>query len=162
MTSRLAATRLAGSPGPRLGTGWDAASGLGTPNAAAWPTHSPTRLHNVRGGVGSKIRTNYTGSLPLYGAASYCVNASIQFYTPQLTSDRAQHPDQPEHVRPTAQLPAYRQRQRRGTFIGDYFGNTTGPVGTGTLDYSTFASTYDDGTNPAHYQQQIVATVSVP
>ncbi|HYS40056.1 MAG TPA: hypothetical protein VEO01_30950, partial [Pseudonocardiaceae bacterium] len=48
------------------------------------------------------------------------------------------------------------------TFIGDYFGNTTGPAGNGTLDYSTFVSTYDDGTNPGNYQQQIVATVSVP
>jgi hypothetical protein len=28
---------------------------------------------------------NYTGSLPPYGAADYCVNASIQFYTPQLS-----------------------------------------------------------------------------
>jgi len=30
------------------------------------------------------------------------------------------------------------------------------------VDYSSFVSTYDDGTNPGHYQQQIVATVAVP
>jgi hypothetical protein len=36
------------------------------------------------------------------------------------------------------------------------------PVGTGALDYSTFTSTRDDGTNPGFYQQQTVATVRVP
>jgi hypothetical protein len=32
----------------------------------------------------------------------------------------------------------------------------------GAVDYSTFVSTYDDGTNGAHYQQQIVAAIAVP
>ena len=32
----------------------------------------------------------------------------------------------------------------------------------GTIDYSTFVSTYDDGSNHKHYQQQVVATISVP
>jgi len=44
------------------------------------------------------------------------------------------------------------------TFIGDYFGNDFA----GVVDYSTFVSTYDDGSNPQHYQQQVVATVSPP
>jgi hypothetical protein len=30
------------------------------------------------------------------------------------------------------------------------------------VDYASFVSTYDDGTNLAHYQQQIVASVAVP
>jgi hypothetical protein len=30
------------------------------------------------------------------------------------------------------------------------------------VDYSTFTSTYNDGTTPAHYQQQTVATIPVP
>src|SRR5256712_13635858 len=44
------------------------------------------------------------------------------------------------------------------TFIGDYFGNEFA----GATDYATFVSTYDDGSNPAHYQQQVVATISLP
>ena len=44
------------------------------------------------------------------------------------------------------------------TFIGDYFGNDAG----GPNDVFTFTSTYDDGTNPANRQQQIVATLSLP
>jgi hypothetical protein len=42
--------------------------------------------------------------------------------------------------------------------LGDYFGNDIA----GSVDYSTFVSTYDDGTNPHHYQQQVVATISIP
>jgi hypothetical protein len=44
------------------------------------------------------------------------------------------------------------------TFIGDYFGNTFD----GTTSISTSVSTFDDGTNPNHYQQQVVATVATP
>ena len=109
-----------------------------------------------------QVNPNYTGSLPPYGATNYCVNASIQFYDPAL------HP-LGHNIRLTQhtwdpQLNAPHTGSATGerTFIGDYFGNTTGPSATGTLDYSTFVSTYDDGTNPAHYQQQIVATVAVP
>ena len=43
------------------------------------------------------------------------------------------------------------------------FGNTTRPAsGSGLLDYTTSVTTYDDGTNPAFRQQQIVSVVSVP
>lgn len=111
-----------------------------------------------------KANPNYAGSLPPYGASNYCVNASIQFYTPGLSPighnvRLSQHSYDP-------QLNAAHTgcASCETTFIGDYFGNTTGPAptGTGTLDYSTFVSTYNDGTNPAFYQQQIVATVRVP
>ena len=44
------------------------------------------------------------------------------------------------------------------TFLGDYFGNHFA----GAIDYSTFVSTYNDGTNPAHNQQQVVAALSIP
>ena len=46
---------------------------------------------------------------------------------------------------------------RKG-FIGDYFGNITA----GSTNYSSFVSTYDDGSNPTHRQQQVIATVSLP
>ncbi len=109
-----------------------------------------------------RVNPNYAGSLPPYGAANYCVNASIQFYDPQLNPighnvRLTQHTWDPQLNSPH---PGSAGGKR--TFIGDYFGNTTGPAGNGTLDYSTFVSTYDDGTNPGNYQQQIVATVSVP
>ena len=109
-----------------------------------------------------QVNPNYTGSLPPYGAANYCVNASIQFYTPQLAPIGHNIRLSKNTYDPQLNSPHTGSASGEETFIGDYFGNTTGPVDKVTLDYSTFASTYDDGTNPAHYQQQIVATVSVP
>jgi hypothetical protein len=90
------------------------------------------------------------------------VNASIQFYTPQLTLIGHNIRLSQNTYDPQLNAPHTGSASGEETFIGDYFGNTTGPAGTGTLDYSTFVSTYDDGTNPAHYQQQIVATAPVP
>lgn len=106
-----------------------------------------------------QVNPNYSGALPPYGANDYCINSSVQFYTaalapkghnirltqhnwdPQLNS-----PDRSCFCTPT------------DTFLGDYFGNEIA----GSIEYSTFVSTYDDGTNPRHYQQQVVAMVAVP
>ena len=101
---------------------------------------------------------DYTGPVPPYGATNYCVNASIQFYDPNLKPighniRLTQHTWDPQ-----LNAPHPGSAGSEETFIGDYFGNIT----SGAVDYSTFVSTYDDGTNPAHYQQQIVATVQVP
>lgn len=101
---------------------------------------------------------NYGGSLPPYGASNYCVNASIQFYSPTLAPlghnvRLTQHTWDPQLNAPHPGSPG-----GTSTFIGDYFGNTT----VGSTDVTTFASTYDDGTNPSHRQQQVVATVPVP
>src|SRR5215472_8106139 len=100
----------------------------------------------------------YTGPVPPYGATNYCVNASIQFYSASLgpighnvrltqhTWDpqlRAAHPGRPGGEE---------------SFIGDYYGNTT----VGTTDVTTFVSTFDDGTNPDHDQQQVVAQLTIP
>jgi hypothetical protein len=109
-----------------------------------------------------RVNPNYTGTLPPYGAANYCVNASIQFYSPQLSPIGhniriSQHTFDPQLNAPHTDCAACET-----TFIGDYFGNTTGATPAGTVDYSTFTSTYDDSTNPAHYQQQIAASVAVP
>ena len=106
-----------------------------------------------------KINPNYAGTLPPYGASDYCINSSIQFYSANL--DPIEH-----NIRLTAHNwdPQLNSPDRRcacnqtDTFIGDYFGNDFA----GTIDYSTFVSTYDDGRNSAHYQQQVVATVSPP
>ncbi len=110
-----------------------------------------------------QVNPNYTGSLPPYGAANYCVNASIQFYNPQLRPIGhniliSQHSFDPQLNAPHTSCASCET-----TFIGDYFGNTTGVTAAGgVVDYSTFVSTYNDGTNPASYQQQIVASVPVP
>lgn len=105
---------------------------------------------------------NYTGSLPPYGAANYCVNASIQFYTAHLSPlghniRLSQNTFDPQLNSPHTGCAACET-----AFIGDYFGNAVGGGRAGPVDYTSFASTYDDSTNPAHYQQQIVASVAVP
>ena len=44
------------------------------------------------------------------------------------------------------------------TFIGDYFGNDV----SGPQNVFTFVSTYNDGTNPSHRQQQVFARTTTP
>src|SRR5258706_571392 len=105
------------------------------------------------------VNPNYSGSLPPYSAANYCVNAAIQFYRADLTPighniRLTAHTWDPQLNGPhpgTASNNDY-------TFIGDYFGNATA----GSTNYATFVSTYDDGSNPNHYQQQVVASMPIP
>ena len=102
---------------------------------------------------------NYPGTLPPYGATDYCVSSSIQFYMPDLKpighnirlTEHNWDPQLNSPDRACACVPS-------DTFLGDYFGNEFA----GTIDYSTFVSTYNDGSNPHYYQQQVVATVSPP
>jgi len=112
------------------------------------------------------VNPNFAGSLPPYGAANYCVNASIQFYAPQPNGQL-----QPigQNIRlsqntfdPQLNAPHSGCAACETTFIGDYFGNTVAGDPSGALDYASFVSTFDDGTNSSHYQQQIVAAVPVP
>jgi hypothetical protein len=109
------------------------------------------------------VNLNYSGSLPPYGASDYCVNASIQFYSPTLTPIGHNIRISAHSWDPELNSPHYSRASRDKTFIGDYFGNTTGPNGrSGSIDYTTSVSTYNDGSNPEFRQQQIVATVAVP
>ena len=102
---------------------------------------------------------NYTGALPPYGATDYCINSSVQFYSASLRPIG-------HNIRLTAHNwdPQLNSPNRScacvptDTFIGDYFGNEFA----GVIDYATFVSTYDDGGNPQHYQQQVVASLSLP
>ena len=92
-------------------------------------------------------------------AGNYCINASIQFYTPQLAPKGNNirltlHSWDPQLNAPFR----FCVCSPNATFIGDYFANITA----GSFDYTTTVSTFDDGTNPAHYQQQVVARVSIP
>ena len=109
------------------------------------------------------VNPNYSGSLPPYGAANYCVNASIQFYDPML-NPKGQNIRLTAHTwDPQLNSPHPGQATGAETFIGDYFGNAVGAGAGGTfIDYSSFASTYNDGSNPRNQQQQVVATIAVP
>src|SRR5262249_9569586 len=86
---------------PAAGTAEAAAAGIGLDRAAQNP--------------------DYTGPVPPYGAPNYCVNASIQFYTPTLTpvppaavaAPRKHRPPPPPHLGPAAHRATYRQPRRR-------------------------------------------------
>ena len=102
---------------------------------------------------------NFSGSLPPYGATNYCVDTSIEFYGSSLNPlghniRLSQHSWDPQLNAPRR----FCVCTASATFIGDYFGNTFD----GTTSVSTSVSTFDDGTNPNHYQQQVVATVATP
>jgi hypothetical protein len=102
--------------------------------------------------------SRYGGSLPPYGASNYCVNSSIQFYSSLLRPlggnvRISQHSWDPQLNSPRpAGIPSSEG------FIGDYFGNAT----SGSTDLTTSVSTFDYGSNPNHYQQQVVATIAIP
>ena len=105
-----------------------------------------------------RVNPNYAGSLPPYGASNYCVNASVQFYDVTLTPlghniRLTQHTWDPQLNAPHTSCATCIT-----TFIGDYFGNITN----GSTNISSFVSTYNDGTNAANRQQQVVATVVIP
>ena len=92
------------------------------------------------------------------GAANYCVNASVQFYRADLTPvghnvRLTQHTWDPQ-----LNAPHTSGASARTTFIGDYFGNDA----SGSKDVFTFVSTFNDGTNAAFQQQQVVAAVATP
>ncbi len=102
---------------------------------------------------------NFAGGLPPYGAANYCINTSIQFYSATLAPKGhnirlSLHTWDPQLNAPLR----FCSCSPNATFIGDYFGNITGAG----MDYTTSISTFDDGSNPNHYQQQVVATVAIP
>jgi hypothetical protein len=109
------------------------------------------------------VNPNYTGSLPPYGAGNYCVNASVQFYTPRLSPSGHNIRISQHTFDPQLNAPHPRCATCITTFIGDYFGNVVAETSDGAVDYATFVSTYDyRGGNSGHYQQQIVSAIRVP
>jgi hypothetical protein len=99
----------------------------------------------------------YDPNSPL-GAANYCVNTAVQFYSPQLTPIGHNVRLSAETWDPQLNAPHPGCICSSGTFIGDYFGIDSD----GTSLYTTSVSTYDAGDNPSHYQQQWVAKVPIP
>lgn len=92
------------------------------------------------------------------GRSNYCINASLQAYgaglNPMGHNIRiSKHTWDPQlnSMKPSG-INAFEG------FIGDYFGVITSA---GTV-FTTSVSTYDDGTNPGHFQQQVVASLSIP
>jgi hypothetical protein len=93
-----------------------------------------------------------------FGRSNYCVNASVQFYDPKLSPlghniRISLHTWDPElnSLKPSGIGVAE-------GFIGDYYGNIT----SGKTDFTTSVSTFDDGSNLGHFQQQVVATLTIP
>jgi hypothetical protein len=93
-----------------------------------------------------------------FGASNYCIDASIQFYTPTLAPLGHNIRLTAHTWDPQLNAPHPESASDPTGFIGDYFGN----VANGLDELSTFVSTYDDGANPAHRQQQIFASVPIP
>ncbi|WP_031068484.1 sialidase family protein [Streptomyces sp. NRRL WC-3742] len=89
-----------------------------------------------------------------YGAANYCADTSAQFYDPALNPIGHNLRLSAHSFDPQLDAPV----EGSNTFIGDYFGNAVGDA----TAYTTSVTTYDDGTNPGHLQQQQVTAVAVP
>ena len=124
----------------------------------------PTEGSAEAAGAGIALDTvnpHYGGSLPPFGATNYCINTSVQFYSATL-APLGQNIRLSKHTWDPQLNAPWRYGSSlfsgKDTFIGDYFGNDF----SGSSDLTTSVSTYDDGTNPNHYQQQIISTVTVP
>lgn len=92
------------------------------------------------------------------GAQNYCINASLQAYNWKLTPIG-------HNIRLSTLTwdPQLNSMKPSGIgvaegFIGDYFGVIT----SGTKVLTTSVSTATDGTNGGHFQQQVVATLTIP
>ncbi len=109
-----------------------------------------------------QVNPAYSGALPPYGAANYCVDTAIQFYDATLHPLGSNIRLSAHAFDPQLNSPHPGSAASSGTFLGDYFGNTTGSAGPGYADYTTSVTTYDDGSNPANRQEQLVAVVAVP
>jgi Neuraminidase (sialidase) len=100
--------------------------------------------------------TNDSNILPAdYGATNFCINTSVQFYDASLNPIG-------QNVRASAftwdpQQQAVTDEFGEG-FIGDYFALAL----TGTRTLVLNVSTADLGSNPGHYQQQVLQAVTTP
>lgn len=95
---------------------------------------------------------------PPYGATNYCVNTSLQLYTSALAPIGHNIRLSAHTWDPQLNAPHSGCATCLTTFIGDYFGI----ISANGMLYTTSVSTYDDGTNPAHYQQQVIGKLAIP
>jgi hypothetical protein len=114
----------------------------------------------------AKAGLQYDPNHPDATTSNYCVNTAIQFYDWQL------HP-LGQNIRasghtwdPQLNAPHTGCITCQTTFIGDYFGVESNGVPSsqtpGSAIFTTSVSTYDYGSNPTNYQQQIVSRVPIP
>ncbi len=134
----------------------------GTVSVAFYDRRLPCPAAGMAEAVGAGIALDQVNprysATPPYGATNYCVNAGVQFYAPDLTP-KGHNIRLTQHTwDPQLNAPHTGCATCTTTFIGDYFGN----IVNGSMNVSTFVSTYDDGTNPKHYQQQVIASVQSP
>jgi hypothetical protein len=121
------------------------------------PCQAAGTAEAIAAGIALDPGTSASPGTP-YSRSNYCINTAIQFYTATLApighnTRLSQHTWDPQ-----LNSPHWICICNSGTFIGDYFGNTSG----GSTEYTTSVSTFDDGSNPNHYQQQVVASVPIP
>ncbi|HEY8678957.1 MAG TPA: sialidase family protein [Candidatus Dormibacteraeota bacterium] len=111
-----------------------------------------------------QVNDRYSGPMPPYGAVNYCVNSTLQFYRADLAPVGHNIRISAHTFDPQLNQPKPRSIGADEGFIGDYYGNITGAnlASGGLSDYTTSTSSYNDGSNPSHYQQQVIATVAVP
>jgi hypothetical protein len=112
----------------------------------------------IAAGIGLDQTNPRYAATPPYGATNYCVNASVQFYGADLVPKGHNVRLSPHTFDPQLNAPHTGCATCLTTFLGDYFGFDTA----GTTAFFTFVSTYDEGRNPQHYQQQIVASITIP
>jgi hypothetical protein len=124
----------------------------------ACPTAGTTEA--TKAGIALDVTNpNFPGTPP-YGATNYCINTSIEFFTPTLSPKGHNVRLSQDTWDPQLNAPLrFCACNPTATFIGDYFGNITG----GSTDYTTSISTFNDaGSNPGHFQQQVVSRVAIP
>jgi hypothetical protein len=92
------------------------------------------------------------------GKTNFCINTAIQFYEADLTPIGHNIRLSKDTWDPQLNAPKRFCVCSSATFLGDYFGLDFG----GGYAYTTSISTYDEGHNPSHYQQQVVARVALP
>lgn len=109
-------------------------------------------------GIGLDTSNPRYSATPPYGAANYCVNTSVQFYTAALAPLGHNIRMSAHSWDPQLNSPHTGCATCLTTFIGDYFGI----ISVGNTLFTTSVSTFDDGANPAHYQQQVIASVAIP
>jgi len=112
--------------------------------------------------AGIDIDTTLPNGAHPYGAHNYCVNSSLQVFDANLNKvlgnvRLSQHTWDPQL---NSMKPSGINRYRG--FIGDYYGIDIGVINGKYTVFTTSVSTYDDGTNPNHFQQQVVASLAIP
>ena len=112
----------------------------------------------VAAGIGLDQVNPNDAATPPYGAANYCVNTSAQFYSARLAPKGHNIRLSAHSWDPQLNAPHTACATCLTTFIGDYFGI----ISSGAKLFTTSVTTFDDGTNPSHYQQQVIASVAIP